>query len=446
MALLRHIRCLRGCHSPLAAAAALAGRIGQSSASVAQARSYATPAQKKAKSQPDSEPRILLGRPGNNLKMGIVGLPNIGKSSFFNSLTNSAVPSENYPFCTIDPSESRVIVPDERFDWLCNHYKTRSAVPASLTVTDIAGLVKGAHEGAGLGNAFLSNIQAVDGIFHLCRGFEDKDITHVEGNVDPVRDLMIIHDELRLKDEAQIEKLLEARKKDIAKYGRNMAKEKLEEYDVLSKLWDVLSVQQRDVRDHEWSNPETKIINGLYLLTAKPVVYLCNLSERDYATRDDRYLSAIRKWVDENHPGDGVIGYSNDVEYTLSASETDEERAEYLAEVQNKYGISEPVTSAFKDIINSGYNALSLFYFFTAGEQEVRAWTIRKGTKAPQAAGVIHSDFEKSFVTAETMKFEDLKALGSEDSVKAAGKYAQKGRDYVVEDGDIFHFKVGKRK
>ena len=213
------------------------------------------------------------------MKMGIVGLPNVGKSSFFNSLTNSSMPSENFPFCTIDPAEARVAVPDDRFDWLCNFYKPSSKVPAYLTVIDIAGLVKGAAEGQGLGNAFLSHIKAVDGIFHLCRAFDDADVVHVEGEVDPIRDLQIIHEELRLKDEEFINKQVDSKRKDVARLGKGgnaTDKLKKEEFEVLTKVQDWISTQKKDVREGEWTGKEIEIINTLQLITAKPVVYLVN--------------------------------------------------------------------------------------------------------------------------------------------------------------------------
>jgi obg-like ATPase 1 len=212
-------------------------------------------------------------------------LPNVGKSSFFNALTNSAVPSENFPFCTIDPSEARVNVPDQRFEWLVSHYKPKSIVPAFLTVTDIAGLVKGASDGQGLGNAFLSHIKAVDGIFHLCRAFDDAEIVHVEGEVDPVRDLEIIHEELRLKDMEFINKQVDGRKREVNRIGKGgnaQDKAKKEEFDILAKVQDWVCEQNKDVRDGDWSGKEIEVINPMQLLTAKPVVYLCNLSERDY--------------------------------------------------------------------------------------------------------------------------------------------------------------------
>ncbi|KAI9341187.1 P-loop containing nucleoside triphosphate hydrolase protein [Obelidium mucronatum] len=386
----------------------------------------------------------LLGRPGNNLKMGIVGLPNVGKSSFFNALTNSSAPSENFPFCTIDPEESRVEVPDPRIDVLFKMYNSTKKVPAYLTCIDIAGLVKGAHEGQGLGNAFLSHIRAVDGIFHLTRAFEDADVIHVEGNVDPVRDLAIIHEELRLKDCELLTKQYESKGKEVSRLGINGDKAKKEEFECIKKIYQWVVEQKKDAREGDWSGKEIEVINSFQLITAKPVVYLCNLSERDYARKKNKWLVKIKAWIDENHPGDVLIPYSGTFENALSALETDAEKAEYCAKVAAQNEIPTPVISVLPKIITTGYSALKLLYFFTCGPMEVRCWTIRQGTKAPQAAGVIHTDFEKGFIMAEIMKYADLVELGSEAAVKAAGKYMMKGRETVIVDGDIIHFKAGQ--
>lgn len=401
---------------------------------------------KMAPKKPQVVEKPLLGRPSNNLKMGIVGLPNVGKSLFFNALTNSAVPSENFPFCTIDPSEARVFVPDERFDWLCEHYKPKSKVAAFLTVIDIAGLVKGAADGEGLGNAFLSHIQAVDGIFHLCRAFDDADVIHVEGDLDPVRDLKIIHNELRLKDEAAIQKQIESREREVKRLGKGGSaadKAKKEEFEIIEKVAKWVIEDKRDVRDGDWSGKEIELINTMHLITAKPVVYLCNLSERDYVRKKNKWLPKIKQWIDENHPGDILIPFSGSLEQHLTTLD-DEGKKSYLESLPAKYAVEVPATSILNKIIIAGYQALQLIYFFTGGPDEVRAWTIRKNTKAPQAAGTIHTDFEKAFIMAETMKYDDLKELGTETAVKAGGKYQQKGKDYIVQDGDILYFKAGQ--
>lgn len=373
----------------------------------------------------EEEAKVYLGRPSNNLKMGIVGLPNVGKSTFFNAITKSAARAENFPFCTIDPEEARVAVPDDRFDWLCKAFSCPSQIPAYLTVIDIAGLVKGAAAGQGLGNAFLSHIRAVDGIFHCVRAFDDDSITHVEDEVDPVRDLEIIREELRLKDVEMLEKAVDIAKKSLK--GHENDKSRKFVLETTEKLLDWVHNEKREVRHGNWSNKEVdEVINPLQLLTAKTAIYLVNVSEQDYIRRKNKYLVKIKTWIDANSAGDPLIPFSGELETRLAAGDNSAEDA---------------ALSALPKIILAGYKSLNLMYYFTAGETEVRAWTIRRGLKAPQAAGVIHSDFERGFIMAEVMKFEDLKELGNEAAVRAAGKYHQKGRDYVVEDGDVIFFK-----
>ncbi|XP_013387997.1 obg-like ATPase 1 isoform X2 [Lingula anatina] len=396
----------------------------------------------KKKGEAEEKPPVLIGRVGTNLKCGIVGLPNVGKSTFFNVLTKSQASAENFPFCTIDPNESRVPVPDERYDFLCNFFKPASKVPAFLNVVDIAGLVKGASEGQGLGNAFLSHIRACDALFYMARVFEDEDVTHVEGDVDPVRDLDIIMEELRLKDEDYILKQLESLEK-LAVRGND--KKKKPEYDFFCKLKRLLVEEKKHLRKAAvYDAKEIEYINQHFFLTLKPMIYLINLSEKDFIRKKNKWLVKIKEWVDANDPGASVIPFSGSLELKLMDM-SPEERETY--EKENK------ITSALSKIIVTGYKALQLHYFFTVGEDEVKAWTVQKGTKAPQAAGKIHTDFEKGFIMAEVMKFDDFKELGSENAVKAAGKYLQKGRDYVVLDGDIIHFKfnagaglTGKKK
>ncbi|KAI9284732.1 GTP-binding protein YchF [Umbelopsis sp. AD052] len=381
------------------------------------------------------EEKILLGRPSNNLKIGVVGLPNVGKSTFFNAITNSAAAAENYPFCTIDPEESRVAVPDARFDWLCKHYKPAKEIPAYLTVIDIAGLVKGAASGAGLGNAFLSHVKAVDAIYHVIRAFDEPDVIHVEGELDPLRDVEIIREELRLKDEEFLQKQVAERERDVKRLGNggNAAdKAKKEEYEIINKVYKWVAEDKKDVRHGVWSNKEVDVINTMHLITAKPVIYLANLSEKDYRRKKNKWLPKIKAWIDENTPGDLMIPFSVAFEYALSL-QSPEEKEETLKEAG--------VPSMLPKIIVAGYSALQLVYYFTGGPDEVRAWTIRKNTKAPQAAGVIHTDFERGFIMAEIMKYDDLKEAGTDAAVKAAGKYMQKGKEYVVDDGDIIYFK-----
>ncbi|OMJ17617.1 Obg-like ATPase 1 [Smittium culicis] len=376
--------------------------------------------------------KILLGRPSNNLKIGVVGLPNVGKSTFFNAITNSSVAAENYPFCTIDPEESRVAVPDERFDWLCDHFKPSIKIPSYLTVIDIAGLVKGAAEGAGLGNAFLSHVRAVDAIFHVVRAFSDPDVVHVEGDIDPTRDLEIIHNELRLKDVELLKKIIDVQEKKLRTgSGGTADKDKKDECAFLKKLLEFLE-EGNDVRNGNWNNKEVEYINSQQLITAKPVIYLANVSEKDYLRRKNKYLAKIKAWIDEKYPGDQLIPFSGVFEHGLTLLDS-EARAERLKELE--------AVSVLPKIIVSGYSTLQLGYYFTCGPIEVRAWTIRKGTKAPKAAGVIHSDFERGFIMAEVYNYADILELGSEAAVKAAGKYQQKGKDYVVSEGDIIFFK-----
>ncbi|ALC48333.1 CG1354 [Drosophila busckii] len=362
----------------------------------------------KKHDEPERKP--LIGRIGTNLRIGIVGVPNVGKSTFFNVLTESAAPAENFPFCTIKPNENNV-------------------VPAYLNVVDIAGLVKGAAEGQGLGNDFLSHISACDSIFHLCRAFEDPDVTHVEGEVDPVRDLEIISEELRLKDEEKLIQALDKLEKVVARGGDKKLKP---EYDSMLKIKEILMEQKRQLRFEDWNAHDIEALNKYLFLTSKPVIYLVNLSDKDFIRKKNKWLPKIKEWIDKNDPGAVLIPFSGAFEQQLS-EKNELERKAYEEETKCK--------SQLEKIIVTGYKALQLEYFFTAGADEVKAWTILKGTKAPAAAGRIHTDFEKGFIMAEVMHFEDFKAEGSEVAAKAAGKYRQQGRNYTVEDGDIIFFK-----
>ncbi|ESO98500.1 hypothetical protein LOTGIDRAFT_151663 [Lottia gigantea] len=378
------------------------------------------------------KPPPLIGRVGTSLKIGIVGLPNVGKSTFFNVLTKSQATAENFPFCTIDPNESRVPVPDARFDFLCEHHQPASKVPAFLQVVDIAGLVEGAHEGKGLGNAFLSNIKACDAMFHVTRAFDDDDIIHVDGEVNPVRDLQTIHDELRLKDLDYVIKQLEPLEKTVAREGKSADKKKKIEYDCLVRVRDCLQ-SKKWVRNETWNGAEIEVLNIHLFITSKPVIYLVNLSIKDYVRKKNKWLVKIKEWIDANDKAALCIPFSGALELELFDLQTEEERQAKLKELGT--------TSALEKIIVNGYKALNLIYFFTAGKDEVKAWTIQVGTKAPGAAGRIHTDFEKGFIMAEIYSYDDFKELGSEAAVKNAGKYKQKGKDYVVEDGDIIFFK-----
>ncbi|MCJ1294037.1 Obg-like ATPase [Xylographa carneopallida] len=387
----------------------------------------------------EEEKKLLLGRPGNSLKSGIVGLANVGKSTLFQAITKCSLGNPaNFPYATIEPEEARVIVPDARYDWLCDHYKPKSQVPANLTVYDIAGLTRGASTGAGLGNAFLSHIRAVDAIFQVVRCFDDAEIIHVEGDVDPIRDLDIISEELRIKDIEFVEKALENLKKQTRRGGQSLEMKKLKEEEATVEKILAWLKDGKDVRKESWSPKEVEIINPLFLLTAKPVVYLVNLSEKDYIRQKNKHLPKIAEWVKEHATGDPILPLSISFEERLTRFETEAEVEEECKKLGTK--------SALPKIIVTMRKALNLGSFFTTGTDEVRQWTIRNGTKAPQAAGVIHGDFEKTFIQCIVYNFEVLKEVGDEAGVKAAGKILTKGKDYVVMDGDILLIKAGAAK
>lgn len=378
--------------------------------------------------------RVLLGRASNSVSIGIVGIPNVGKSSFFNALTKVSVPAENYPFCTIDPNEAKVAVPDKRFKFLCKTFKPKSEVPAVLTVTDIAGLVRGASTGAGLGNAFLSHIRSVDAIFHMTRAFEDKDVTHVEESVDPVRDMDIIHEELRLKDLETCEKFVASNVKAVEmNRGGKELKFALATMQKVKAWLD----EKNDVRKGVWSAKEIEIINPHMFLTAKPVIYLVNCSKKGYITRRSKWLVKIDEYIKSRGCGDEMIPFSVPFEEEVIEAEMNggmKGKKEFFA-------ANAGVRSRLPAIIHKGYEALQLVHYFTAGTDEVKCWTIREGTLAPKAAGVIHTDFEKGFIKASVTKFTDFEELGSEAAVKAAGKVLDQGKNYEVCDGDMILFK-----
>eukprot|EP01038_Epipyxis_sp_PR26KG_P010475 gene10475-14076_t len=377
-----------------------------------------------------------FGRVRSNLKMGILGLPNVGKSSLFNLLTEQAAAAENYPFCTIEPNESRCPVPDLRFDWLCNLWQSPSRIPAYLHITDIAGLIKGASEGAGLGNAFLSHIQAVDGLYHVVRAFDNPEVVHVEDSVDPIRDLETIMYELCRKDSAYVESVRAKKEQDLKRDPKNKLPPVF--YTVMDKVREMLEANI-PLRTGTWNIEEVSKINELIpqAITLKPIVYLVNLDAKSFKRKANKWLVPINEWV-VSHGGGQVIPMSVEWEQGLWATKTDAAAREaYLAEATG-------LKSVLPRIVKVGYNVLNLQYFFTAGEEEIRCWTIPAGACAPEAAGAIHSDFERGFIKAEVVSFEDFKELSngqkSMAAVKAAGKYRQEGKNYVMQDGDIVHF------
>ncbi|WP_303905651.1 redox-regulated ATPase YchF [Thiohalomonas denitrificans] len=357
-------------------------------------------------------------------KCGIVGLPNVGKSTLFNALTKAGIQAENYPFCTIEPNVGVVPVPDPRMDKLSEIVKPQRELPTTMEFVDIAGLVAGASKGEGLGNKFLANIRETDAIAHVVRCFEDDNVVHVSGRIDPVSDIEIINTELALADMETVEKGI-ARAEKAAKSGDKEAKAKLALFQRLQAHLD----EGKAVRALDLTDDERNLTHELHLLTVKPTMYIANVADDGF--KNNPALDAVRRFAEEE--GSEVVPVCAAIEMELVELEEDEKVA-FLEEM----GLEEP---GLNRVIRAGYQLLGLQTYFTAGVKEVRAWTIPVGATAPQAAGVIHTDFEKGFIRAEVTAYEDFVALGGEQGAKEAGKLRLEGKEYVVQDGDVMHFR-----